>query len=93
MATLYYRIRAVYEMQKALREAVERVGGYDQWLFCVHTHYEQPRVSVWEKDSDIHEKKPATFVLNDDGWQLLDIGGYGDAKSEVEAAFKVWLAH
>ena len=45
MATLNDKIKALHEAQKVLREATEKVGEYNQWVFCVHTHWEQPRVS------------------------------------------------
>ena len=95
MTTLTEKIKALYEAERALRETTktaEQVDVCNQWLFCVHTHYEQPRVSVWTKDSNPVTKKPTSFILNDDGWQLLDIGDYVDKKSEIEAAFKAWLA-
>ena len=93
MATLNDKIKAVYEAQKALREATEKVCGYNQWLFCVHTHWEQIRVSVWDIEAGIDEKEAVIFILNDDGWQILKIGGYVGEEFEVEAAFMSWLAH
>lgn len=93
MATLNDKIKAVYEAQKALREATEKVDGYNQWMFSVHTHWEQPRVSIWEAGKS-DEKGVVTFILNDDGWQMpADIGCYKGEESMVEAAFRAWLAH
>lgn len=92
MATLNDKIKAAHEAQKALREATEKVGVYNQWVFSVHTHWEQPRVSVWETGK-LDEKEAVTFILNDGGWQILKIGGYVDEEFEVEAAFMSWLAH
>ena len=92
MATINDKIKAVHEAKEALREATEKADGYNQWLFCVHTRWEQPRVSVWEK-SKFREKETATFILSDDGWQTLDLGGYDDEKATVEKAFEDWLAY
>ena len=101
MATLNDKIKAVHKAIKAVDEAVN--GFYDhnykhnkefnQWIFSVHTHYKQPRVSVWKRGLSLDKKEAVDFILNDDGWQILDIGGYADEKSEVEAVFKAWLAH
>lgn len=100
MPTLNDNIKAMYEAQKALREATKKVLksepvlGYNQWMFAVHSHYEEPRVSAWDKGHGVGEglKEPVTFIMNDDGWQILRIGGYVDDEQSVEAAFRSWLA-
>lgn len=98
MTTLNDSIKAVHEAQKALKEAVskaERAAPIcisNKWLFALHSHYEKPRVSVWDKSSDLNEKEQVTFVLNGD-WKILRIGDYVDEEFEVEAAFRSWLAH
>ena len=98
MATLNDKIKATFEAEKAMREAASKVreltNKFDGWVFSIHTHWDQPRVSVWKSDSYIHQKETVSFMLNDDGeWQMNRIGGYSDEKAEVEAVFKALLSH
>lgn len=98
MTTLNDSIKAVHEAQKALKEAVSKADSAaplcinDKWLFALHSHYEKPQVSVWDKSLGVDEKEPVVFVLNGD-WKILRIGDYVDEEFEVEAAFRSWLAH
>lgn len=100
MPSLNDNIKAMYEAQKALRAAVIKaeksapILGYNQWGFVLHTHYEQPRVSAFNKEEGVGEgkKEVVTFILNDNGWQILRIGGYVDDEQSVDAAFRSWLA-
>lgn len=87
------RIEEIRKKEQEARDGIERLEGgleHDEWIFSVHAHYEEPRVSVWKMgdDSDIC----ASFIIKGDCVELRSAGMYWDDWHEAESVLNEWLS-
>lgn len=74
------------EKEDVIRNSFENVKCYD-WVFCVHTHYKELRVSAWKgKSSGVD----AMFSLNNDRFEVYENREHLKL-SEPENRLNKWL--
>ncbi len=67
-----------------LQDTIDRDG----WVFCLHTHYDEPRVSVW-RSGDTWDN--AQFIIKGDYVELYDAGMYQEESHEIKSILDEWL--
>jgi hypothetical protein len=67
-----------------LQDTIDRDG----WVFCLHTHYDEPRVSVW-RSGDTWDN--AQFIIKGDYVELYDAGMYQKEWHEIKNILDEWL--
>lgn len=89
-------IERINELRKQEKEVQAEIEGlkkgleHDDWVFCVHTHYDKPRVAVWGKDKTTDFT--AMFQIEGDHVSLLSAGEYWDSWHEAESLLDEWLS-
>lgn len=99
MPSLNDSLKIAFEISKQLEEIKAKIEkpmckGYNQYLFCPHYHYKNLKVTgfIASEMAKKDGKEAAAFILKENGWELENIGGYGDQSGEIESAFRSWLA-
>ncbi len=90
------RFTDLKKQEQEIRNELESLGTqnhvfeYDDWRFCLHTHYPYNlRVSAWKVGSD--KNNTAKFIINDDNVRLHSAGRYWEEWHEIKSILDEWL--
>lgn len=87
------RIEVLIKQQKAIEKKIDSLQNgleHDEWTFCLHTYYEEPRVSVWKRGNDTDTS--AVFIIKGDYVEMRSAGMYWANCQEPEKILNEWLA-
>ena len=71
------RITSLKKEEEAINDkfkASAKALGYSDWSFCIHTHFNEPVVSMWEKGDNV--KAYHSFIVGEDCAKKRDTGRY-----------------
>jgi hypothetical protein len=83
-------IRNELESLRELQDTIE----HDDWVFCLHTHYDEPRVSFWRSGDDYNSDDSAEVMIKDGCVELYDAGVYWEywQRHEIGIILDQWLS-
>ena len=86
------RILELEQQEQEIKDKIESLRASldrKEWVFAVHTHYREPRISAWRQGNSTGTT--CLLTVRKGRAKLLSAGEYQDNWKEAEAVVNKWL--